>query len=163
MLNRYIDKMICAKSEEVFNHVLQRAFEMLSRQQVRNANLEESLQQFADRRQNYAQYCLDRTPGTRGLHGSAATEQNHSSLLVFLNDGIDGQNNYCKDSLTLLKDLFRRQWVHTQKWDKRLHGEEKDMNVEIKRLENQVHRYNIDSDRDLLIAARVLCKTEYKR
>ena len=37
------------------------------------------------------------------------------------------------------------------------------MDVEIKRLENRVHRYNIDSDRDLLIAAWVLCKTEYER
>ena len=47
--------------------------------------------------------------GSRGLHGSSVSEQNHSSTLCHLNDGHSKDNQYCEEPITYVKDLFGRQ------------------------------------------------------
>ena len=52
---------------------------------------------------------IDQMPGSRDLHGSSISEQNHSSCLCYLNDEQSSDNKYCEDPVTYVKDLFGRQ------------------------------------------------------
>ena len=56
-----------------------------STRNINNKSLEE-LNHFFRERNMFAQYCLDQMKGSRARHGSAPSEMNHSSVLVFLND-----------------------------------------------------------------------------
>ena len=73
--------------------------------------------------------------GSRGRHGSAPSEINHASVLMFLNDGDRHSNSYIEDPHTLVKDLFNRQKRHINKWNKKLFAEDNEMNQEIFKLE----------------------------
>lgn len=63
----------------------------------------------------FAQYCLNKMKGLRRIHSYDPSEMNHSSVLVFLNDGDKHANNYIKEPHTLVKDLFKRQKRHLNK------------------------------------------------
>ena len=64
-------------------------------------------------------------------------EQNHSSVLINLNDGIRGINEYCEQPMTLVKDLHIRQNVHVKKWDRQLYIDEQSRLNEIERLNQE--------------------------
>ena len=53
--------------------------------------------------------------GTGGYHGLACSEQNHSSLLVRLNNGHRRKTQFYKDPHTLLKDLLQCDHKHVNK------------------------------------------------
>ena len=65
--------------------------------------------------------------GTRGKHGSSISERNHSSILVYLNDGVESGNLYCEKPQTLVKDLFQRQDKHVIKWNQQIYNESNDL------------------------------------
>ena len=163
LLDGHLPQLIKAESEAHFEHVLASAFTLLKSQPSPNAQWEHDLQQFADLRSTYAQYCLNTIPGSRGRHGSSSVEQNHSSALCFLNDGLRGENNYCEDPVTLIKDLHGRQWNHVQKWNQILHKQDLQMRVEVNRLEILLESQPTPTNYDLLQAAKVLCHADYGR
>jgi len=121
--------------------------------------LEKKLEVCAEEKETYAQSCLDKTKGARGLHGSSMSEQNHSSTLCHLNDGHTKNNKYCEQPITLVKDLFARQQRHVLIMNKILFDQETEMLSEIETL---VQAERSESNIDLLKAARKLCKFEYE-
>ena len=127
--------MSYAKDEKAFMdiHSTTKAF-INSSTNVNRKSLD-NLQQFVNERHMFAQYCLDEMKGSRGRHGSAPSESNHSSVLVFLNDGDKYANAYIEAPHTLIKDLFIRQKRHINKWNKKLFTEDNEMNQEIFKLE----------------------------
>ena len=163
LLDAHLPQLIKAESEAHFEHVLASAFSLLRSQPSPNAQWEHDLQKFADLRSTYAQYCLDAIPGSRGRHGSSPVKQNHSSALCYLNDGVRGENHYCEDPVTLIKDLHGRQWTHVQKWNKILHKQDLQMRVEVNRLEILLQSQPSPTNYDLLKAAKVLCFADYGR
>ncbi len=86
---------------------------------------------FADRHGTFASYCLADIPGNRGLHGNACSEQNHSSVLCYLNDGNKQGNNYCEHPILLIKDLLQRQQRHLKRVNEMLFGMTQKLRVEI--------------------------------
>ncbi|KAL7524761.1 hypothetical protein ACHAXR_000704, partial [Thalassiosira sp. AJA248-18] len=110
------------------------ARELLLAQEVRNGQLEEDLVQFAARRETYASYCIAKIPGNRGLKGNACSEQNHASVLMYVNDGNRHGNNFCEHPIVFIKELMQRQQKHVKKTNARLFGMSQKMRVECARL-----------------------------
>ena len=67
--------------------------------------------------------------GTRGYHGLVCSEQNHSSLLVHLNNCHKRESQYCKDPHTLEKYLLWREHKHVNKWNNLLHDKKMQIDV----------------------------------
>ena len=100
--------MTHAKEETKFIDTYASAKNFLnSTRNINNKSLEE-LDHFFRERNMFAQYCLDQMKGSRARHGSAPSEMNHSSVLVFLNDRDKHANAYIEEPYTLLKYLFKR-------------------------------------------------------
>ena len=70
------------------------------------------LEAFAEEKETYSQFCVDKVKGTHGLHVSSVSEQNHASTLCHLNDNHSKNNKYCEQPITLVKDLFACQQCH---------------------------------------------------
>ena len=107
LLKGHLTEMIQAESEERFNQVIKAARELLQAQKVRNGETEKAFETFVSQRESYAQYCLNATPGNRGLHGSSMSEQGHSSVLSFLNDGNKHSSYFAKPEDMISKLLKR--------------------------------------------------------
>ena len=105
MIQEFLKGMVHAKSIDVFQ---QSYFDAIKAVGHHTKSLE-ALEKFHKEKDGYAQYILDMIPGTRGKHGSSASESNHSSVLVYLNDGDKYINTHCEQPITLVKDLFKRQ------------------------------------------------------
>ncbi len=58
-------------------------------------------------------------------------EQNHSSVLQYLNNGYKGKNMYYQHPITLIKDLLRRQKYHIKNTNGILFGQAKKLEIEI--------------------------------
>ncbi len=160
MLKSHLIRMIDAKSEKEFEDVHLAAQELLKAMPARNGQLEQTLEDFASRRETYAQYCLDKIPGNRGLHGNAASESNHSSALCFLNDGNKKGNTFCKHPIVLIRELLKRQKKHVNKVNARLFGESQKLVAERHRLANLPAT---ESNNDLRRAAAALNLNTYDR
>ena len=74
-------QMIKAKSEPYFNTALGNARLTLQHMSRCDLELGKLLEIFAQEKETYAQFCLYKIKGTRGLHGSSMSNQNHSSTL----------------------------------------------------------------------------------
>lgn len=154
-------QMIKAKSEEFFDQALANAKTTLANlPEGRDLQLEKKLDEFANMKWTYAAYCLDQIKGTKGLHGSSMSEQNHSSVLCYLNNGRQGINEYCEELFTLIKDLFGRQQVWTKKFNKKLYDENTHM---LNKIEELLQKEKSAINIDLIKAAKVLCKMEFER
>ena len=79
--------MINATTAGYFEKALDNARTKLSCMTNRDEELEKNLDVFAGEKKEYAQFCINKMRGSRGLHGSSMSEQNHSSALCHLNDG----------------------------------------------------------------------------
>ncbi len=121
---------------------------------------EQKFEIFANPHQEYSQFQLDMMKGSRGLHGSSMSEQNHSSILCTLNDGHTKNNTYCEEPMTLFKDLMECNRVHSICMNKVLADADNAMVGVIEELKNSKQ-----SDRtiDLLKAANQLCRPKYER
>ena len=150
--------MADARSEMYFEQALKRAKFVLETKPVRDGKVEDVLLKYSQERDMYAYYRLAQLKGTRGRRGSAPSEQNHSSVLVHLNDGMKTVNDYCEQPHTLIKDLFVRQRFHVNKWNKDLFCEDLKMSVEVARLEQLPSTKMIS---DLIQAAKELNKRAY--
>ena len=76
---------------------------------------------FTKDRGTYAAYNLIAKRGNNGYHNFACSEQNHSSLLVHLNDGHKHKIQYCKYVHTLVKDLLWHEHKYVNKWNNKLY------------------------------------------
>ena len=76
---------------------------------------------------------------SKGKHGSSLSESNHSSVLVFLNDGESQFNLYCESPFTLVKDLFRRQKTCINKFNEVLHNQKLKLDIEKRILSQTTH------------------------
>ncbi len=131
LLKSHLVSMVHASSESNFERILLSANNLLQAQTSKNIQDKEDLHIFQSICGNYAEYKLNKIPGNRGLHGSAVSEQNHSSVLQYLNDGYKGKNMYYQHPITLIKDLLHRQKYHINKTYEILFGRAKKLEVEI--------------------------------
>ena len=159
LLRSHLMRMIMATSEQIFEDTLHSAGALLAAQPIRNGEWTASLDQFANDRETYAQYCLDRIPGNRELHGSTASESNHSSVLTYLNDGNKSRNAYCESPVKLIRDLLKRQKIHTQSINNQLFGDTQKMKLELSRLNCLLHTAE---NQILRQAAASLCLSSYE-
>jgi hypothetical protein len=160
LLRSHLMRMITATSEQIFDETLHSARALLAAQPIRNGEWTASLDQFANDRETYAQYCLDQIPGNRELHGSTASESNHSSVLTYLNDGNKSRNTYCESPAKLIRDLLKRQKNHTQSINNLLFGDAQKMKLELSRLNGSL---NTAENQILREAAAHLCLNSYER
>ena len=86
-------------------------------------------------------------------------EQNHASVLINLNEGIRGINEYCEQPMILVKDLHIRQNNHVKKWDQQLYLDEQSRLVEIERLNQE---YNVVGNADLKESCSKLSRLDYE-
>ena len=104
------------------------AFEsfMLCKQQLKNMNasggkVEEQLDKFYGERSTYALYKTRQIPGNRNRRGSSAAEQNHSSVIsLFFGD--KETKDYMEHIHVMIRDLFTRQKIHTNKFNEGIFG-----------------------------------------
>ena len=112
LIGRELSQMIRASSETFFMKALENARHILASRPHRQGDADSLLEDFASKRHEYSQYCLDMMPGSGGRHGSSHAEINHSSILCYMNDGHKATNEYCEEVITLVKDLLGRQNKH---------------------------------------------------
>ena len=86
----------------------------------RNMLLEKKLKEFANANNEYSQFQIDTMKGSRGLHGSSMSEQNHAGILCNLNVGHTKNNTYSEESMTLFKDLMEQNRLHGIRMNKML-------------------------------------------
>ena len=150
--------MIKAPSRDYFDKALDNARTKLRNMLQPDTALEETLELFASECDLYSQYHIDEMIGSRGLHGSSVSEQNHSSSLCHLNDAKTPDNQYCEEPMTLIKDLFARQFKLNLKMKKTLFYAETELTIEMQRLREDS---NLWRNQQLLKAATHLCLVEY--
>jgi len=92
LLKGELIQVIKADSVEYFVKALENARTKLRHQNPRNIKTEDCLETFARENHQYSQYLINEMEGSRGLHGSSVSEQNHSSSLCHLNDGKQPEN-----------------------------------------------------------------------
>ena len=152
--------MIKADSEEHFEKAYSNARLILRQQQPRNAELEATLDEFANANAEYSQFAINKMAGSRGLHGSSVSEQNHSSTLCHLNDGHSKDNQYCEEPITYVKDLFGRQQKLNTTMNEILFDAKLQMSIE---REHLMHDEDSWRKVQLLKALDYLCLPEYTR
>ena len=63
-----------------------------------------------------------------GRLGSVASEQNNSSVVLYLNDGNRTQSDYCEHIHVMIIDLMCRQQFHHNKWNQQMFGDSNKLN-----------------------------------
>ena len=159
LIKTELSQMMRASSEQYFTKALENARIILSRAGQRQLETEAKLEAFASKRHEYAQYCIDMMPGSRGRHGSSNSESNHSSVLCHMNDGHKKTNEYSEEVITLVKDLLARQNDHCIEMNRLLYDDEKLLLAECEKL-RQLPRTS--KNKDLFRAANSLCRVEYE-
>ncbi|KAL7545888.1 hypothetical protein ACHAWF_014596 [Thalassiosira exigua] len=160
MLAGHLVRMIRSNSEKEFSETYESAKNLLAVSDFRSGEAEANLIEFADRKETYAYFELAKIPGNRGLRGSSMAEQNHSSVLVHLNDGDKTANFYCGEPDELIRDLMKRQSRHVRLTNIRLHDNGMKLRIECSKLESKPP---IDHVVDLLKACRCLNLPTYER
>ena len=92
-LESFLKQMADARSESYFETAFKNDTDVLESMPTRNGVAENVLQNYANDRYTCSFYKLQQIKGTRGRRGSAPSEQNHSSVLVHLNDGDKKEKN----------------------------------------------------------------------
>ena len=160
MINRELSLTICASSESFFDKAHENAQTLLKRMGERSAEAEKTLDTFALAKNEYAQFCIDKMPGSRGKHGSSNSEINHSSVLCCMNDGHKKTNAYREEPITLVKDLLGRQNQHCNEMNNLLYNDMKMLTIE---KEHLMQVRTTPKTIDLGNASRVLCRPEYEQ
>lgn len=110
--------MARSKDMDEFEYHYQQAQLHLKGRRPRNIAAENTLDNFAQEKGTYASFLLKQIKGSINRVGSASSEQNHSSVSCFLNDGVKGENKYCADPHILIQDLIARLEIRISKYDK---------------------------------------------
>ena len=122
-LEDYFRKMVYAETEYEFNEAFKQAQAVSKNLNINGGvdrDLEKKLIDFANEKKSYSRFMLKTYKGVMGRKGSSSAEQNHSSVLTYLNDGNKGGSTYCEELYTLVHDLFNRQCMHIRKWNYQL-------------------------------------------
>ena len=159
-LKGHLVRMIESNSKEDFDSFFTAAWGLLKSMEQRDGQLETTLLKFGDMRKNYASYCIASIPGNRGFLGNANSEQNHSSALVFLNDGDRGKNKYCQHLVTLIKDLLRREQWRRNKSNELIFKLNQELSIEVSRLRRAPQT---ETNKDLITAADTLNHNAFVR
>ncbi len=154
LLKSHLISMVNASNESDYKCILTSANNLLQSQTSKN-----NQDTFAENRGMDAEYMISNIVGKHGLLGSTALEQNHASVLMYLNDGVWGKNNYYNHPITLIKDLFCRQKNHVNKTNAIVFGQSKMMEVETSSLKKD---QNTNMNKQLLQAAQHMNFPEYK-
>ena len=85
--------MIRASKEIFFMKALENACHILSTRAQWQGDAESVIEDFASKRNEYSQYCIDMIPRLRGRYGSSNAESNYSSVISYMNDGNKKQMN----------------------------------------------------------------------
>ncbi len=93
--------MMHSSSECNFKHVSHSSQKLLDEQTSKNHHDEEVLNIFASKQGNYAKYKINDTIGNQRFHRSEALQHNHSSAIMYLNDGSRGETYNKTISLSL--------------------------------------------------------------
>jgi hypothetical protein len=112
LLEDELKQMIRARNQEYFMQAKMNATTKLHQISPRNMLLEKKLEEFANANHEHSQFLIDTMKGSRGLHGSSMSEQNHASILCNLNAGHTKNNTNCEEPMTLFKDLMERNRLH---------------------------------------------------
>ena len=116
----HLKSMCQSHSEDVFNSSYHKAKTQLLTLLPRNIVAEQQLETFASQKSTYARFMLRKIRGSLSRVGSCPSEQNHASVLCFLNDGVKGENRYCADPHILIQDLILRLKGHIERYDHHL-------------------------------------------
>ena len=137
-ISGHLKLMINASSLDNFSKAYNNAMSILHNLPNRNVNAENELTNFMKEKDHYASFVLSKKRSTRGKHGSSISESNHSSVLVWLNDGDKYGNKYTEEPHTLVKDLFLRQQLFINKWNQQLYNEWLQLQSEIKTFNDSI-------------------------
>ena len=138
--------MCNAKSEDEHTTAFESAITMLQNNVHSSKPLDEMCK-FRNDKECHAHCITSSKRGTKGRHGSSLDESNHSSALVFLNDGERLANHYSQKPVMLVKDLFRRQAQRMNKFNQELCNQQLKLDVEHSRFDDstpQLLRDEID-------------------
>ncbi|KAL7532704.1 hypothetical protein ACHAWF_004217 [Thalassiosira exigua] len=153
LIKAHLKAMIFAPTEGSFEEAAQAARDLLRNQNSRRGDDEHSLEAFIGQKRTYAEHELRLIPVNRGLRGSAMSEQNHSSVLVHLNDGDKDHKLSSHHPISIIRDLLKRQNRHVKRTNALLFGYEQKMRVIRADLQSETQ---VESVRDLLHAANEL-------
>lgn len=156
LISSQLKEMCHSSSEDYFNNSFRSAMEVLRNLNRRDGLAEKALCDFRDEKNSYAAYILSRKRCTRGKHGSSLAESNHSSVLVYLNEGGRKVNDYLEKPHTLVKDLFQRQTVHINNWNTQFYSDK------IK-LTSELGTFSEATPNALREALSCLCRLSYER
>ncbi len=131
LLKGHLISMVNASNESDYECILTSANNLLQSQTSKNNQDTKDLRVFAENCGIYAEYMISNIVGNCGLHGLTASEQNHTSVLMYLNDGVWGKNNHYNHPILLIKDLLCRQKNQVNKTNAILFGQSKMMDIEI--------------------------------
>ena len=148
ILSDNLKRMANSYNEEILNRKFEDAKAQLKKYGINNGKIEDELNKFYDQRHSYATYLVQQIPGNRNRRGSSCAEQNHSSIssLVF---GDKEHKDYMEHAHVMIRDLFNRQRIHTNKFNQALFGLTNKRNVKKEAIEIQYRNsdsYNIVSD-----------------
>ena len=119
-ISRELWGMALSPTKDGFIKHYEDAKKILKNNHSRSIIAEVTLDDFAGQKRCYAKHMLDNTQGSIGRVGLSSSESNHSSVLCFLNDGVQGENKYCADPHILIQDLIARLDEHIKKYDRLL-------------------------------------------
>ena len=156
LLHPTLKGMCHAISQDQFNECYDKGMTMLQERESRNINIEDELEKFNKEKATYASYLLKQMRGTRGYHGSSLSESNHSSVLVYLNKGMKRESNYKKEPLQLVKDLFKRQEIHVNKWNEEIYHDAMKLHL----IEE---KFDSATPQALEVACASLCLKSYRK
>ena len=147
-----LKRMANSYNEETLNRKFEDAKNQLNTYGINNGRVEIELQKFYDQRHSYAKYLVQQIPGNRNRRGSSCAEQNHSSVssLVF---GDKEHKDYMEHAHVMIRDLFNRQKIHTNKFNQALFGLTNKRNVKKEAIEIQYK----NSDLYLIIKNALEC------
>ncbi len=123
LLKSHLTLMVHASSKSDYERILILVKNLLEAWRSKNYQDKEDLGHFQSLRSNYSEYMLKEIIGNRGLHRSAVSDQNHSSILIYLNEGLNGKNMYYQHPITLITDLLCRQKAQINKTNGILFGQ----------------------------------------
>ena len=154
--------MVNVEKEAFFNQSFVDAMTTLRKiNNTRDLDLKAKLINFKNEKVSHTKFFLNQIPGSMGRRGSAASEQNNSSLIVCLNDGNNKDYMFFADPHTLTNKTLQRHRVRTNLTNYLLFSQCRKMNVELRRLEALPMKTACDNM--FFEAAKVLSRNSYER
>ena len=130
-----LKQMANSYDEQVLNRRYNEAKDCLKRYGLNNFTVLTELDKFYDERQSYAKYLVKQIPGNRNRRGSSCAEQNHSSVSSLMYNDKENKD-YMEHAHVMIRDLFNRQKMHTNKFNRELYGLTNKRNIKCEYIES---------------------------